>query len=288
MPTLLSLFDESGNVSLPYARAGWDVIQIDLAYGDDILDFTAENIFDDILADYGTVDHVIAQPPCTDFTASGARWWNDKDRDGRTEASRELVHQTLRIIDLVKPDVWWLENPVGRLEKLCPEIGDRRALVHPWHFAGYLTPYLKAPLDSRRRLEQLRDLDAAGRWEEFSDSDVELTRITNAYTKATCLWGNFRLPDRKPVEPVNVSRFGSWLLKYGGKSARTKRARSETPLGFAFAMFEANKDVALDWQAIEEGRQDYPMPASTRFDSPDLPAPVSIPPQPQQLALAIA
>ena len=63
----------------------------------------------------------------------------------------------------------------------------------------------------------------------------------DAYTKKTGLWGNFNtdLP-RTPVEPERVSSQGSWLMRLGGKSERTKELRSMTPAGFAKAFFEAN------------------------------------------------
>lgn len=60
------------------------------------------------------------------------------------------------------------------------------------------------------------------------------------YTKKTCLWGEFREPTRNPVEPIKVCSQGSWLMKLGGKSERTKTLRSVTPAGFAQAFFEAN------------------------------------------------
>ena len=57
------------------------------------------------------------------------------------------------------------------------------------------------------------------------------------YTKKTCLWGNFNVPLKTPVEPTEGSKMH---LRYGGKSDKTKRERSKTPLGFARAFFEAN------------------------------------------------
>lgn len=59
------------------------------------------------------------------------------------------------------------------------------------------------------------------------------------YTKQTCLWGDFdtRLP-RTDVEPVEGSKM--WA-QYGGRSERTKNARSVTPAGFARAFFAANQ-----------------------------------------------
>lgn len=58
------------------------------------------------------------------------------------------------------------------------------------------------------------------------------------YTKKTCLWGRFNVPVANPVEPVEGSKM--WA-RYGGKSEATKAARSETPMGFARAFFEANQ-----------------------------------------------
>jgi hypothetical protein len=64
------------------------------------------------------------------------------------------------------------------------------------------------------------------------------------YTKKTCLWGDFVPPlplflgADMSVDPVE----GSKLWKnYGGKSERTKEARSQTPKGFAQAFFMVNQ-----------------------------------------------
>ena len=57
------------------------------------------------------------------------------------------------------------------------------------------------------------------------------------YTKKTCLWGEFNIPVKRPVEPTEGSKIH---LCYGGRSERTKTLRSITPPGFAKAFFEAN------------------------------------------------
>lgn len=56
------------------------------------------------------------------------------------------------------------------------------------------------------------------------------------WTKKTCLWGDFKEPDKSPVE---AREFWGWR-KLGGKSERTKTLRSMTPPGFAKAFFAAN------------------------------------------------
>jgi site-specific DNA-cytosine methylase len=60
------------------------------------------------------------------------------------------------------------------------------------------------------------------------------------YTKNKCLWGEFNIPVKTPVEPTEGSKIH---LNYGGRSERTKTLRSITPLGFARAFYKANKEL---------------------------------------------
>jgi len=68
----------------------------------------------------------------------------------------------------------------------------------------------------------------------------------DAYTKKTCLWGEFNLPEKNPVEPVyctvsNGDRYSPVHMHTGGTSVKTKELRSITPPHFARAFYEANK-----------------------------------------------
>lgn len=130
MKTLLSLFDYTGQWSEPFAKGGWNVVLWDIKHDADyvtkhqnINDANTEYIYQHIFENYGTVDGILAAVPCTDFAVSGARWFKEKDKRGDTEKSIELVYQTLRIIDLCMPDFWVIENPISRIHKLVPEIG---------------------------------------------------------------------------------------------------------------------------------------------------------------------
>jgi len=57
------------------------------------------------------------------------------------------------------------------------------------------------------------------------------------YSKLTGIWGEYHEPAKTPVENTEGSKMWS---NYGGKSERTKTARSMTPQGFARAFFKAN------------------------------------------------
>jgi hypothetical protein len=67
----------------------------------------------------------------------------------------------------------------------------------------------------------------------------------DAYTKKTCLWGDFNIPRGRPIRPVfirmsNGDRYSPMHAKTGGGSERIRALRSITPSGFARAFFEAN------------------------------------------------
>lgn len=57
------------------------------------------------------------------------------------------------------------------------------------------------------------------------------------WTKKTCLWtgGGFNMPTKRRVEPMR----GNWTLQFSPSPERANK-RSETPMGFAKAVFGAN------------------------------------------------
>jgi hypothetical protein len=192
--TILSLFDYSGNWSLPYKNSGYKVIQVDIKHGIDILTWDYKNI-DNV---YG----ILAAVPCTDYALSGAAWFREKDADGRTDKSNQIVKKTLEIINYFNPTFWAIENPMSRIHKLNTELGNVKFKFHPYEFAQY---------DPIPRNSQ--------------------------YQKTTWLWGNFSNPVKKPLENLDGQKLHK---KLGGKSERTKELRSITPLGFAYAFHKAN------------------------------------------------
>lgn len=131
--TVLSLFDYSGSWSAPYREAGHNVVQVDIKLGIDILtwDYIGLN----------RPDGILIAVPCTDFAVSGAQWWPEKDADGRTAHSVSLVKKSLEIVNCFQPDWWALENPVGRIDKLVPELQQ----FGPWFFQPHWfgDPYTK-------------------------------------------------------------------------------------------------------------------------------------------------
>jgi len=85
------------------------------------------------------VHGILAAPPCTHFAGSGAQYWKAKDADGRTQEAVALVRHVLKLVRALQPRWWALENPVGRLPKLVPELG--RPFYWQPHWYG--DPYTK-------------------------------------------------------------------------------------------------------------------------------------------------
>ena len=126
---ILDLCGGTGAWSKPYKDAGYDVRLITLP-GYDVRNYEPpENV-------YG----ILAAPPCTHFTVSGAQYWKQKDADGRTFEDITILTACLIIIAKTKPKFWVIENPVGRMRKL---LGDPELIFNP---CDYGDPYTKKTL----------------------------------------------------------------------------------------------------------------------------------------------
>jgi len=203
MKTILSLFDHSGNWSQPYRENGYNVIQVDIEHGDDIMTYDYKSI--------GPVYGILAAPPCTHMSASGAVWWPAKDRDGRTADHIRLYVKVFDIIADLSPQFWVLENPSGRLPKFFPKLG------RPWYFH---------PCD-------------------FGDAYTKKTGLWGNFIPPLPLFvGHQAVAPIDNPDPrhhsidhymINVKK-----VKSVGFEARAEW-RSKTPLGFAYAFYEVNK-----------------------------------------------
>lgn len=143
------------------------------------------------------VHGVISHSPCTHFAGSGARWWAGKGETAILEGL-STIDATCRIILLKAPKFWVLENPVGRLPRW---LGRPRFIFQPHEFGGWLNP------------------------------------IGDEYTKRTCLWGNFNIPEKRAVP----NRLGSIVHMMSGSDGPGQGKRNLFPEGFARAFFEVNQ-----------------------------------------------
>ena len=246
MRTILALYNKTVNAVEKHVERG------DVVYSWDLEGSEPGNVLDIDSAEYAldafeNVDGIFSFPPCDKFTGSVNRLWSTFDDNGDTDKALELVDQVLRLVDLFRPTdpdaaeeipfFWCLENPVGRLKKLRPELGEP-FIFHPWEYAGYLNPG-KAEL---KEIERIRKKDGIG----IKKHEALFLLDWNVYTKKTCLWGEFnREIPKKPIAPVKGCKYGSPLLWFGGKSKERKSVRSASPAGFFRAFYDANKNYCI-------------------------------------------
>lgn len=181
MKILLSFFDYTGNWCHEYKNdPEWIVCQFDIKHGKDILDFEPGQF----MREYFHKDHchlpkvfLLFAIPCTDYALSGAKHFKAKDLDGRTAASQVLVAKVKSIIDwFTEAETligWSLENPMSRIHKLNPWLGDPVLKFNPCDYSGY-------------------------------DPVPENSR----YNKRTWLWGRFNIPEPKRLEPLQKENPG--------------------------------------------------------------------------------
>ena len=100
-------------------------MRVDILNGQDVRDYHWTGQVD--------VQGVLMAPPCTEFAGSGARWWADKPPELLDEAI-DTVRACLRITDEAHPKWWALENPVGRLARMVPELGKWLYTFQPWEY----------------------------------------------------------------------------------------------------------------------------------------------------------
>ncbi len=152
---ILSLFDLTGSWSAPYRDNGYNVMQVDIQLGIDLMTWDYKQYSREYFAG------ILAAVPCTDFAVCGAMHFENKDSDGTTYESMALVYKVLAIVQWFKPGLrfWVVENPASRIHKLCRDLGNVKCEFNPYQFAGYL---------ENSKPEQ--------------------------YAKKTWLWGDFKMP----------------------------------------------------------------------------------------------
>jgi hypothetical protein len=213
-PTVVSLCDRSGNMVQPWAEAGYSCVCYDLQHSirADRVEGNVTYRWADIrsltVADFPAPSIVFAFPPCTNLAVSGARDFQRKGLRGLIDGL-ELVEAARQLCENSRAP-WMLENPVSRLSS-C------------WREPDY----------------------------SFDPCDYG-----DPYTKQTCIWagGGFVMPPQIPkgttdlfgnqslaVEPTlgSIVTEGAWAAP----GADRANVRSQTPMGFAYAVFAANHPV---------------------------------------------
>jgi site-specific DNA-cytosine methylase len=116
----------SGVVRRAFGGLGHDVVSCDLLPSmDNSLDHHCGDVTPLLL--HGQWDMVIAFPPCTHLSSSGARWFKEKQADGRQQ---EAIDFFMMFAGLDCPRTA-IENPIGIMSTRYRKPDQ---IIHPWMF----------------------------------------------------------------------------------------------------------------------------------------------------------
>ena len=127
MKKLLVACEYSGIVREAFSKKGWDAWSCDLLPTDQPSDKHIQGDVLEIINDGW--DLIIAHPPCTHLSLSGAKYWAEKRADGRQQAAIKFVED---IWDADCPRIC-IENPVGALTKHS-KLGKATQYIQPYEF----------------------------------------------------------------------------------------------------------------------------------------------------------
>lgn len=123
---ILDLFSGTRSVAREFEKRGWLSFTIELDkqhpnidWYEDIMNVTA----DDILQKFGRPDVIWASPPCTTYSVAGIS--HHRERVGKkllpksefAKQSDELIKHTLKLIEELNPQFWFIENPRGGVKE---------------------------------------------------------------------------------------------------------------------------------------------------------------------------
>jgi len=156
----------SGRVREAFRRLGHEAWSCDLLPSEDGSQFHIQGDCWDVIANEGW-DLIVAHPPCTDLSVSGARWWPAKRADGSQHASVQFF---LRFTQLTCP--WAIENPIGLMSTLYRKPDQ---IIQPWQFGHSESKATCLWLNGLPSLTPTcivpgRKVDGRERWDNQTDS----------------------------------------------------------------------------------------------------------------------
>ena len=139
---MLDLFSGLGGASEAFLNNGWDVKRIEknpelaLIPNTKIMDVYDLGQYLDLQISQGHYPEqstlVWASPPCTDFSTGFSSPRSIAERaneDYQPGAAIDLVIETKRIIDLLQPKYWIIENVRGAIKYLKPILGEPTLII---------------------------------------------------------------------------------------------------------------------------------------------------------------
>ena len=145
----------SGVVREAFAKRGHDAWSCDLLPTDQPSDKHIQGDVLEVINDGW--DLIIAHPPCTHLSLSGAKYWAEKRADGRQQAAIKFVEN---IWDADCPRIC-IENPVGALTKHS-KLGKASVYIQPYEFGHAEQKRTGLWLKGLPKLEGTKFIDVKG------------------------------------------------------------------------------------------------------------------------------
>lgn len=155
---MLDLCSGLGGASEAFLNHGWEVKRVENNMllknvpNTVIMDiFQLETTLENLIAtwpDFEQIDFVWCSPPCTDFSVAYSSPRSVAQRNGEDyypDAAIEMVKCCKRIIDLLQPRYWVIENVSGAATWLNDILGKPTQIVGPFYFWGKF-PHIHMPL----------------------------------------------------------------------------------------------------------------------------------------------
>lgn len=126
---ILELFSGTQSISKVFAANGWETFTVEkdpffkdiTSYSGDVLDLTPEYV----LEHFGRPSVIWASPPCTSYSIAAISHHRTREANENllpksefASVSDQLVKHTLYLIQRLRPDYWFIENPRGGMRKM--------------------------------------------------------------------------------------------------------------------------------------------------------------------------
>lgn len=141
--SMVDLYAGLGGASEAMIRTGWDVLRIDnnplLVDVENMVLMNLKKLNPVCVpgSNYPKIDLVWASPPCRDFSLGFAAPRPIAQRAGVDyEPDMSLLEEAIRIIEILKPRYWVIENVRGAIRDFEPYLGSPRLVIGPFFLWG--------------------------------------------------------------------------------------------------------------------------------------------------------
>lgn len=138
--SMLDLYAGLGGASEAMLQTGWDVLRID---NNPLLNNVENMVIMDVKKlnprshEDKKLDLVWASPPCLEFSTGYAAPRPTAQRAGLDfEPDMSLLEEAIRIIDILQPRYWCIENVRGAVKDFEPYLGPPRLIIGSFYLWG--------------------------------------------------------------------------------------------------------------------------------------------------------